>query len=73
MVTHMNNDELYIKYRTELFNDLEEPTPPDLVHYTSMQTLECILRDKEIWFSNPLFMNDLEELRFGMNEGARSC
>jgi hypothetical protein len=25
---------------------------------------------KEVWFSNPLFMNDIEEVRFGLNTGA---
>lgn len=44
--------------------------PPLLAHYTSVETLEKILRNGEIWFSNPLFMNDLEEMRFGLNEGA---
>ena len=33
---------------------------PLLAHYTSMVVLEAILRDNEVWFSNPLFMNDLE-------------
>jgi hypothetical protein len=42
---------------------------PLLAHYTSIQALELILRDQEIWFSNPLFMNDLEEIRFGIYEG----
>jgi hypothetical protein len=45
--------------------------PPLLAHYTSIQVLEKILRDEELWFSNPLFMNDLQEMRFGLNEGAR--
>jgi hypothetical protein len=43
---------------------------PLLAHYTSIETLEKILKYDEIWFSNPLYMNDLEELRFGLNEGA---
>jgi hypothetical protein len=43
---------------------------PLLAHYTSMVVLEAILRDNEVWFSNPLFMNDLEEVRFGINQGA---
>lgn len=51
---------------SRLIND-----PPLLAHYTSIQVLEKILRDEEIWFSNPLFMNDLQEMRFGLNEGAR--
>jgi hypothetical protein len=44
---------------------------PLLAHYTSIDVIEKILRSEEIWFSNPLFMNDLEELRFGMLEGKR--
>ena len=30
------------------------------------------MANDEVWFSNPLYMNDLEELRFGMIEGARA-
>ncbi|WP_342620754.1 DUF2971 domain-containing protein [Rhodoferax sp. GW822-FHT02A01] len=41
-----------------------------LAHYTSIQTFERIIANREFWFSNPLYMNDLEELRFGMIEGA---
>src|SRR5262249_26259708 len=44
---------------------------PLLAHYTSIEKLEAILKNNEVWFSNPLFMNDLEEVRFGMNNGAR--
>jgi hypothetical protein len=44
---------------------------PLLAHYTSIDVIEKILRSEEIWFSNPLFMNDLEEMRFGMLEGRR--
>lgn len=44
---------------------------PLLAHYTSIATLERIMANDELWFSNPLFMNDLDELRFGMSEGAR--
>lgn len=47
-----------------------EAKKPFLAHYTSISTLECILKNNEVWFSNPLFMNDLEELRFGILEGA---
>ncbi|HEY1090112.1 MAG TPA: DUF2971 domain-containing protein, partial [Burkholderiaceae bacterium] len=42
---------------------------PLFAHYTSIGTLEGIMRSDEVWFSNPLYMNDLEELRFGLNEG----
>lgn len=39
---------------------------PLLAHYTTIQTLEKILASNEVWFSNPLFMNDLDEVRFGV-------
>lgn len=42
---------------------------PLLAHYTSLITLENILRTEEIWFSNPLVMNDIEEVRFGVLRG----
>lgn len=44
---------------------------PLLAHYTSLDVLEKVMKDDELWFSNPLFMNDLEELRFGIFEGVR--
>jgi hypothetical protein len=43
---------------------------PHLAHYTSIEVLEKILLSEELWFSNPLFMNDLEEVRFGILNGA---
>ena len=45
--------------------------PPLLAHYTSIPVLEKILQEETIWLSNPLFMNDIQEMRFGLNEGAR--
>jgi hypothetical protein len=42
-----------------------------LAHYTSIQVMESILKNGEVWFSNPLFMNDLQEMRFGLNEGTK--
>lgn len=45
---------------------------PLLAHYTSIATLERIMANDEIWFSNPLYMNDMEELRFGILEGAQA-
>ena len=45
--------------------------PPLLAHYTSIRAIESILSSDEVWFSNPLFMNDLQEMRFGLNLGSR--
>lgn len=42
---------------------------PLLAHYTSLGTLEKILQTEELWFSNPLVMNDREEVRFGVLRG----
>jgi hypothetical protein len=42
---------------------------PLLAHYTSLATLEKILQTEEVWFSNPLVMNDLDEVRFGVLRG----
>jgi hypothetical protein len=44
-------------------------TKPLISHYCSTSTLESILKYRQIWLSNPLLMNDLEELRFGMLTG----
>jgi len=51
-------------------NDSYPTVRPLLAHYTSVTTLEQMLRTEEVWFSNPLYMNDWEELRFGMHVGA---
>ncbi len=66
----MDDDTIW-KLFDPLFADLEDDEQPLLLaHYTSMTVLESILREDEIWFSNPLFMNDLEEVRFGILRGA---
>ena len=56
---------------SEMYNDFQHTAlifaqRPLLAHYTSLQVVEKISKDEEIWFSNPLFMNDLEEVRFGL-------
>lgn len=53
----------------EVENDFPSKRPL-LAHYTSVSTLEKIVSTDQVWLSNPLYMNDLEELRFGMNAGA---
>jgi hypothetical protein len=53
-----------------LENDSFPAKRPLLAHYTSIPVLEAMLRNNEVWFSNPLFMNDMEEVRFGINAGA---
>lgn len=52
-------------------DDSEFPNQsPLLAHYTSIKNFDCIVESEELWFSNPLNMNDLDELIFGMNLGA---
>ena len=45
---------------------------PLLAHYTSVDVFEKIISGNELWFSNPLYMNDWEELQFGMKSGAEA-
>ncbi|MFO1028268.1 MAG: DUF2971 domain-containing protein [Acetobacteraceae bacterium] len=44
---------------------------PQLAHYTSIGVLEKILVTEQVWLSNPLLMNDLEEMRFGLDQGMK--
>lgn len=58
-----------------LWNDVDRsaqwPTKnPLLSHYTSLKAIDLILQSGEIWFSNPLYMNDYEELRYGIQLAA---
>ena len=45
---------------------------PLLAHYTTITVLEKMFKDEELWFSHPYHMNDLDELRFGLIEGAEA-
>jgi hypothetical protein len=62
---------------TPIFNDIgnlaimEPNSRPLLAHYTSIDVLEKIIKNEEVWFSNPLFMNDTQELVYGMTEGIK--
>jgi hypothetical protein len=72
----LNNNEVWTLF-DQLYADLigEDTYPqnrPLLAHYTSIATLEAIMKSNEMWLGNPLFMNDYEELRFGINEAAIS-
>lgn len=40
---------------------------PLLAHYTSIEVAEKILRDENIWLSNPTYMNDHFEMVYGIN------
>jgi hypothetical protein len=61
---------LYDPLREEFDVDARLDTnPPLLAHYTSVQVAERIIKNEEVWFSHPFYMNDLEELKYGMNLG----
>lgn len=69
------NEQEAAAFFAPLYSDLADEkdfpaTRPLLAHYTSLATLEKILETDELWFSNPLVMNDLEEVRFGIVRGA---
>lgn len=70
----MNETEMIWSLFLPLYGDIKEEDEfyrkkPLLAHYTSLEVLEKILKTNEVWFSNPLFMNDLEEVRFGILNG----
>ncbi len=77
----MATDEEVIGQFISLYDDLkkEDEFParkPLLAHYTSLEALESIAATNELWFSNPLLMNDLDEVRFGVvggMEALRRC
>lgn len=67
-------EEVWSKYWDLIYGDLNTKndypnTRPLLAHYTSLNNMENILRSERIWLSNPLLMNDLEEVRFGLLNG----
>lgn len=71
----MSAEELIWEQFQSLYHDVDskEHFPqkkPLLAHYTSIETIESILKNDQLWFSNPLYMNDVDELRFGIREGA---
>jgi hypothetical protein len=60
-------DTQYVQDNLEpIWSDVAPIERPVVAHYTTIQNFENILRDGEIWFSNPLLMNDYEEVRFGI-------
>lgn len=72
----MDYEAIWRLFAPPLYADISEEDAfhrqrPLLAHYTSLDALEKILSSDEIWFSNPLFMNDLEEVQFGIVHGAR--
>lgn len=72
----MNDQEITSSFFGPLFSGMDDleiliNEKPLLAHYTSIEVLEKIMVNDEVWLSNPLFMNDLEEVKFGVHEGLR--
>lgn len=70
----MTNEEVFERCWAALMSGInlaDEFPRPLLAHDCSIATLESILGNKQLWLSNPLFMNDLEEVRFGVDTGMR--
>jgi hypothetical protein len=68
---------LWEHFTTPLWADIQEKdefwsVQPHLAHYTSVANIERILASNEIWLSNPLYMNDHEEVAFGIHQGLRA-
>lgn len=49
-----------------LQTQFDQQNLPMLAHYTSIHVVQSILENREIWFSNPLLMNDVSELSDGI-------
>jgi Protein of unknown function (DUF2971) len=75
MMTSVELNDLFTPIFLEAFTNLAsmpaDSRPRHLAHYTSISVLEKIVQNNEIWFSHPLFMNDHEEMLFGIREGVR--
>ena len=74
----MQGVELYKSLAPILWSDVDETRQfpidrPLLAHYTSVANLVNIVKGGELWFSNPLNMNDYEEMRYGLGEGMRAA
>jgi hypothetical protein len=71
---HDKFEQVWTNYWNLLYSDLDTPNDypnarPLLAHYTSLENIERILDSERLWLSNPLLMNDLEEVRFGVLNG----
>lgn len=67
---------LYPSFLT-LFDDIPKDhdfqnNPQLLAHYTTLGVLEAMLKNDEVWFSNPLLMNDIQETTVALNDGMRA-
>src|ERR1700704_1456843 len=63
--------QLYAGLTANIQTKTSPDTPLLLAHYTSVEVVEKILKHEDLWFSNPLYMNDLEEMRLGIFVGGQ--
>jgi len=68
----MMDEQKYLRIWQELTDDLMLTSDltkrrPLLAHYTSMQVVESLLAEGQIWMSNPLNMNDVQEVGYGIH------
>lgn len=73
----MPPDPLFAALAEPLWNDVDvrKHLPinrPLLAHYTSVDNLRNILTGQELWLSNPLSMNDHEEMYYGLQQGMQA-
>jgi hypothetical protein len=52
----------------EFIIDVPMERRPLLAHYTSIEVVRSLLVDHTAWLSNPLLMNDWQELAWGLNQ-----
>lgn len=70
MIDQFNEEWLsLIKKRFIDLDKISESDSPLFAHYTSLQAYEKIIIGENFLFSNPLLMNDTQELMFGLNLG----
>ncbi|MFP3507511.1 DUF2971 domain-containing protein [Burkholderia sp. SIMBA_062] len=67
----MSKDPIITELAVSLWQDIDRSklfpqSRPLLAHYTSVDNLRNILTGEELWLSNPLSMNDHEEMYYGL-------
>jgi len=71
MTDFLTRDELWQELWKDFWSFLEyekQSVTVKIAHYTSVESLIKIIEKNEIWFSNPYFMNDYQEVKFVMKK-----
>ncbi len=77
IMTTREQQQLFENFTQAMYADIQRENAfprvrPLLAHYTSIETLERMMATGEFWLAHPLYMNDVEELRFGINQGCEA-